>query len=100
MFFSTQKMMRHTESKGLLWQHLIRMIIDKICKMTAKGVKLKSESFFSIYHGVLELRRKNLRFCPLPGMDRVNERECQARSHNEANEAVASPKISKKICLR
>ena len=37
------------------------MVIDKICKMTAKGVNLKSESFFSISYGVLELRRKTLR---------------------------------------
>ena len=44
----------HTVNKRLLWQHLIRMVIDKICKMTAKGVKSKSESFFSISHGVLE----------------------------------------------
>ena len=31
------------------------MVIDKIYKMTVKGVKLKSESFFSISYGVLEL---------------------------------------------
>ena len=37
------------------------MVIDKICKMSMKGVKLKSESFFSISPGVLELWRKNLR---------------------------------------
>ena len=36
------------------------MVIEKICKMTVKGVKSKSESFFSISHGVLELWRKNL----------------------------------------
>ena len=30
----------------------------------------------------------------------IFSRTDQARSHNEANEAVASPKISKKICLR
>ena len=49
------------------------MVIDKICKMSIKGVKLKSESFFSISPGVLELWRKNLRggrFRP-PGPDRV-----------------------------
>ena len=36
--------------------------------MTVKGVKLKSESFFSISPGVLELWMKNLRggFCPPP----------------------------------
>ena len=39
----------------------MRMVIDKICKMTVKGVKSKSESFFSISHGILELWRKNLR---------------------------------------
>ena len=37
------------------------MVIDKICKMSVKGVKLKSESFVLISPGVLELRRKNLR---------------------------------------
>ena len=42
-------------------QHLITMVIDKICKMTVKGVKLKSESSFSISCGVLELWRKNRR---------------------------------------
>ena len=36
------------------------MVIDKICKMSVKGVKLKSESFFLISPGVLELRRKTL----------------------------------------
>ena len=37
------------------------MVIDKILKMTVKGVKLKSESFFVISPGVLGLWRKNLR---------------------------------------
>ena len=50
-----------TVNKRLLWQPLMRMVIDKICKMTVKGVKSKSESFFSISRGVLELWRKNLR---------------------------------------
>ena len=44
----------------MLWQHLIGMVIDKIYKMTVEGVKSKSESFFSISHGVLELWRKTL----------------------------------------
>ena len=51
------------------------MVIDKICKMSVKGVKLKSESYFSISPGVLELWRKNLRGRippPPPGPDRVN----------------------------
>ena len=38
----------------------MRMVIDKICKMTVNSVKSKSESFFSISRGVLELWRKNL----------------------------------------
>ena len=48
------------------------MVIAKIRKMSIKGVKLKSESFFSISPGVLELWRKNLRgrISP-PGPDRV-----------------------------
>ena len=40
------------------------MAIDKISKMSIKGVKLKSESFFPISPDVLELWRKNIR-----GMD-------------------------------
>ena len=37
------------------------MVIEKICKMIVKGVTLKSESFFLISPGVLELWRKNFR---------------------------------------
>ena len=37
------------------------MVIDKIPKMSAKGVKLKSESYFSKSPGVLESWRKNAR---------------------------------------
>ena len=64
--------MTHWKQK-LLWQHLTTMVIAKICKMSIKGVKLKSESFFSISPGVLELWRKNLRGgrIPPPGPDRV-----------------------------
>ena len=50
------------------------MVIEKIRKMSIKGVKLKSESFFSISPGVLELWRKNLRGgadSATPGPDRV-----------------------------
>ena len=47
-------MILDNETKGLPWKHLITMDIDKICKMAFKGVKLKSESFFSISYGVLE----------------------------------------------
>ena len=46
------------------------MVIEQICKMTIEGVKLKSERFFLISPGVLELWRKNLRggadSAPLP----------------------------------
>ena len=42
------------------WKQKVAMAIDKIRKMSIKGVKLKSESFFSISPGVLELWRKNL----------------------------------------
>ena len=55
------------------------MVIDKIRKMSIKGVKLKSESFFSISPGVLELLRKNLRgggFRPPPSPDRVKTIVC------------------------
>ena len=50
------------------------MVIDKIRKMSIKGVKLKSESFSSVSPGVLELWKKNLRGRfrpPPPGPDRV-----------------------------
>ena len=53
--------MTHTENKSLPWQHLITMVIDKTCKMTVKGVKLKSESIFSISYGVLEYEGKTLK---------------------------------------
>ena len=51
-------MMRHPEDRRLPWQHLITIVIDKICKMTFKGLKLTSESFFSISYGVMEVNRK------------------------------------------
>ena len=35
------------------------MVIDRICEMTVKGVKLKLERFFSIPCGVVELERKS-----------------------------------------
>ena len=49
------------------------MVIETIRTMSVKGVKLKSESFFSISPGVLELWRKNRRggFRPLPDPDGV-----------------------------
>ena len=50
----------HTGNKRLLWQHLTTMVFDKTRKMSVKGVKLKSESYFSISPGVLELWRKTL----------------------------------------
>ena len=53
-------MMRYIKNKKFPWQHLITMVIDKICKITVKNEKLKSESFFSISYGVLELLRKTL----------------------------------------
>ena len=53
--------MWHTGHKRLLWQHLTIMVIDKTRKMTVKGVKLKSVSFFLISPGLLELWRKSLR---------------------------------------
>ena len=65
--------MWHTGNKRLLWQHFTTMVIDKIRKMTVKGVQLKPESFFLISPGVLELWRENLRGMEsAPGMDRVN----------------------------
>ena len=60
-----------TGNKRLLWQHLTTLVIDNIRRMTVKGVKLKSESFFLISPGVLELWRKSAH--PPPGMDMVKE---------------------------
>ena len=49
------------------------MVIDKICKMTVKGVQLKSECFLSITYGVLELWGKTPRDSALPiVLDRIN----------------------------
>ena len=53
--------MLHTKNKWLPWQHLIKIVCGKIRQMTVKGVKLKSESFFSIFCGVLELWKKILK---------------------------------------
>ena len=63
----------HTGNKRLLWQHLTTMVIDKIRKMSVKGVKLKSESYFLLSAGILELWRKNHwgGQIPPPGPDRV-----------------------------
>ena len=76
------KMTWHTVNKRLLWQHLIRMVIDKICKMTVKGVKSRSESSFSISYGVLELLRKTLgkggfRLLPPPAWIGLRFENCQ-----------------------
>ena len=58
--FSTQKMTWHTGNKRLLWQHLTTMVIDNIRKMSIKSVKLKSESFISIFLGVWSYGGKTL----------------------------------------
>ena len=59
MFFQPKNDVTHWKQK-LLWHHLTTTVIDKTRKMTVKGVKLKSESFFVISLGVLELWKKNL----------------------------------------
>ena len=64
----------HTGNKRLLWQNLTTMVIDKIRKMSVKGVKLKSESYFLLSPGVLELWRKTLGGADsAPGPDRVKQ---------------------------
>ena len=52
--------------------------------MTVKGVRLKSESFFAISHGILELWRKTLGggFSPPRGMDRVNKSDGESDTKN------------------
>ena len=49
------------ETKGCYRSVLLQWSLTKIRKMTVKGVKLKSESFFLISPGVFELWRENLR---------------------------------------
>ena len=49
--------LKHTENKSLPWQHLIKMVNDKICQMTVKGVKIKVRKYlFNILwrFGVME----------------------------------------------
>ena len=53
------------------------MVIDKIRKMSVKGVKLKSESYFSISPGILELYR-------------VKESACDKRKR-DCNPAKSQP---------
>ena len=73
------------------------MVIDKIRKMSIKGVKLKSESFFSISYGVLELWRKNLRGADSapPGPDRVNLQTFNISNCNVTISAPAQPDTKK-----
>ena len=59
------------------------MVIDKIRKMTVKGVKLKSESFFSISPGVLELWRKNLRGADLAWIELMKTRLYHAQCDSD-----------------
>ena len=66
--------MTHWKQKVAM-RHLITMVIDKICKMTVKGVKLKSESFLfniSWRFGVMEENLRGAESAP-PGMDRVKD---------------------------
>ena len=51
--------------------------------MTVKGVRLKSESFFAISHGILELWRKTLGggFSP-PCGNRVNKSDGESDTKN------------------
>ena len=80
-------MMCHTENKRLPWQPLITMVVDKICKMTVRGVKLKSGSFFSISYGVLELWRKTLKSAP--SADMVNKGKF-LRKQNETIKMIST----------
>ena len=50
----------HTGNKRLLWQHLTTMVIDKIRKMSIKGVKLRGQSL-SIGERGVEGKRKFIR---------------------------------------
>ena len=63
--------MWHTDNKKLPSQHLVTMAIDKICKMTVKGVKLYQKVSFQY---LMAFWRKTLRGRippPPPGLDRV-----------------------------
>ena len=52
---------------------------DKICKMTLKGIQLKSKGFFSISYGVLEIWRKIERGGGggANGLDRIKNLLCE-----------------------
>ena len=67
------------------------MVIDNIRRMTVKGVKLMSESFFLISPGVLELWRENVRGggFSLPGMDWV-KLKCKS-VESEEKRAIIEP---------
>ena len=86
----------------MLWQHLTTMVIDKIHKMSIKGVKLKSESFFSISPGVLELWRKNLRGAdstPPPRPDRVNPITCRILTFRQLRGGLFGPDPENKVTV-
>ena len=76
------------------------MVIDKICRMSIKGVKLKSESFFSISPGVLELWRKNLGGGGIrpPGPDRVNPILCGGGFLAPSGFSPAVPEVISRGC--
>ena len=68
--------------------------------MTVKGLKLKSESFFSISHGVLELWRKNLRGAdspPLPTWIGLKEQIGLKVKSENAKQALKERGISKRL---
>ena len=83
-------------------------------QMTVKGVKLKSESFFSISCGVLELRRKNPKgadsAAPSPDQDRVKKNVKKllrnfdySKSQKAKKLSVLGPDLSflyKKVCIQ
>ena len=54
------------ETKGCYSNILLQWLLNKIRKMSVKGVKLKSESYFLLSPSVLEVWRKNLRGADSP----------------------------------
>ena len=54
LFFLSREWCNTLKTKACHGNIQFAMVIDKICKMTVKDVRLKSESFFSIYFGVME----------------------------------------------
>ena len=78
--FSIQKMTLHNGNKRLLWQHLTAIVIDKICKMSVKGVSQTQKVSFQYLLEFWSYGGKTLGGRippPPPGPDRVKPKKRQ-----------------------